>query len=320
MMQPSRSDCLTFGSLFTGIGGIDLGLERAGMTCKWQVEISEYARQVLAKHWPDVKRYKDVRDVGAGNLEPVDLICGGFPCQDVSVAGKRAGLEGKRSTLWGEFARIICEIRPRWVLAENVPGLLSSDNGRFFGNILRDLAASGYDAEWNVLSAAAVGAPHRRDRVFIVAYPQLFQEWSEQAGANSGSTGTKAHHRETARNEFTDGGQDLANPNSMRQQQQARIFIQERRGISHCSEDVAHSTGGRERVNSQSTEKGWPQFEPKQPSQWAVEPNVGRVVNGVPYRMDRLKCLGNAVVPQCAEYVGRLIVDTTRVRRDNDIS
>ena len=161
---------LTFGSLFAGIGGLDLGLERAGMECKWQVEIDDYATKVLEKHWPNVARFRDVRECGKHNLEPVDLICGGFPCQDVSLAGKRAGLEGKRTTLWSEFHRIICETRPRWVLAENVPGLLSSDDGRFFGKVLRDLAESGYDAEWDCIPAAAVGAPHFRDRLFIIAY------------------------------------------------------------------------------------------------------------------------------------------------------
>ena len=105
---------MRFGSLFAGIGGFDLGFERAGMECAWQVEIDEFCNKVLAKHWPNVRRYKDVREVGKHNLEPVDLICGGFPCQDVSLAGQRAGLEGKRSTLWSEFYRIICEIRPKF--------------------------------------------------------------------------------------------------------------------------------------------------------------------------------------------------------------
>jgi DNA (cytosine-5)-methyltransferase 1 len=165
---------LTFGSLFTGIGGFDLGFERAGMECKWQVEIDEACNKVLKKHWPNIERYKDVREVGKSNLEPVDVICGGFPCQDVSLAGSRKGLEGKRSTLWTEFYRIICEIRPKWIVIENVPGLLSSDNGRFFGNILGNLASIGYDAEWQMLPAAAFGASHIRQRIFIVAYSTGF--------------------------------------------------------------------------------------------------------------------------------------------------
>lgn len=158
---------MTFGSLFAGIGGMDLGLERAGMVCKWQVEIDPFCRQVLAKHWPEVPKYEDVRTVGA-ELESVDLIAGGFPCQDVSVAGKKAGIEGERSGLWSEYARIVGQLRPRYVLVENVPGLLE----RGMGRVLGDLAALGYDAQWNVLPAAGVGLPHVRERLFIVAYSQ----------------------------------------------------------------------------------------------------------------------------------------------------
>src|SRR5882724_9140205 len=158
---------LTFGSLFTGIGGMDLGLERAGMICKWQVEINEYASKVLTKHWPNVTRLRDVRDVGRHNLAAVDLICGGFPCQDISNAGKRAGIDGERSGLWSEYARIICELRPRYVVVENVAALLE----RGMGRVLGDLAKIGYDAEWRSFRASNFGAPHRRERIFIVAYP-----------------------------------------------------------------------------------------------------------------------------------------------------
>lgn len=168
---------MTFGSLFAGIGGLDLGLERAGHVCRWQVEIDPFCRRVLAKHWPDVRRYEDVRDVGAHNLEPVDLICGGFPCQDVSYAGVdagRAGLSGARSGLWYEFARVVREMGPSLVLVENVAALLV----RGLGDVLGTLADIGYDAEWSDLSACALGAPHVRSRLFIVAYPHRFDGWS----------------------------------------------------------------------------------------------------------------------------------------------
>ncbi len=122
---------MRFGELFAGIGGIGLGLERAGMEVRWHVEKDEYCRRVLAKHWPDVARYEDVKDVGAHNLEPVDLICGGFPCQPVSVAGKRKAQDDER-WLWPEFSRILRELRPRYALMENVPGLLV----RVFGDVL----------------------------------------------------------------------------------------------------------------------------------------------------------------------------------------
>lgn len=150
---------MTFGSLFAGIGGMDLSLERAGMTCAWQVEIDDYCRRVLARHWPEVPRYEDVRTVGAAELAGADLIAGGFPCQDISYAGRGAGLAGERSGLWVEFARIVRELEPRYVLVENVAALL----GRGLDAVLGTLASLGYDAEWHSLPAA--GVPCRVDRL-----------------------------------------------------------------------------------------------------------------------------------------------------------
>lgn len=158
-----------FGSLFTGIGGFDLGFERAGMQCAWQVEIDNAATKILERHWPGVQRYRDVRGCGRHNLAPVDLVCGGFPCTDVSVAGRRAGLAGKQSGLWFEFHRILEELRPGWVIIENVPGLLSSAGGRDFATILQGLAECGYLAAWRVLDAQYFGLAQRRHRVFLVA-------------------------------------------------------------------------------------------------------------------------------------------------------
>lgn len=158
---------LTIGSLFSGIGGLELGLERAGLgPVLWQVEKEEFPRAVLAKHWPDAERFDDVCKVGAAELAPVDLICGGFPCQDISLAGRGEGLAGERSGLWLEYARVIRELRPRWVVIENVAALLS----RGIDAVLGTLAALGYDALWDCIPAQAVGAPHRRDRVFMVAW------------------------------------------------------------------------------------------------------------------------------------------------------
>lgn len=160
---------MTVGSLFAGIGGFDLGFERAGFEIKWQVEIDDYAQRVLAKHWPHVRRYGDIRAIDWATVEPVDVLCGGFPCQPHSLAGTRRASDDERD-LWGEFARAIRGVRPRWVVAENVPGLLSSESGRFFGRVLGDLAEGGYDAEWDCLPASAFGAHHDRDRVFVAAY------------------------------------------------------------------------------------------------------------------------------------------------------
>jgi DNA (cytosine-5)-methyltransferase 1 len=161
---------LAYGSLFAGVGGFDLGFDRAGMRCAWQVEIDANCRKVLERHWPDVERFNDVKQCGKHNLRAVDLICGGFPCQDVSVAGGRTGLAGERSGLWYEFHRIIAELEPRWVVIENVPGLLSSNGGRDFAVIFRGLVECGYGVAWRVLDAQHFGVPQRRRRVFIVGH------------------------------------------------------------------------------------------------------------------------------------------------------
>lgn len=157
--------------LFSGIGGFSLGLERAGgFETVAFCEIEPYCRRVLAKHWPEIPIYDDVRKLTAAKLAAdglaVDVICGGFPCQDISLAGKGAGLAGERSGLWRDYARLIGELRPQFVIVENVAALLS----RGLGDVLGDLAAIGYDAEWTALPASRIGAPHHRDRLWIVAY------------------------------------------------------------------------------------------------------------------------------------------------------
>jgi len=158
---------VTFGSLFSGIGGMDLGLCRAGFTPIWHSEIDPYACRVLANHWPGVPNLGDIARIDWAGVERPDLVCGGFPCQDISFAGKGAGLAGKRSGLWYEFARCVRDLRPRFVLVENVAALLV----RGIGAVLGTLASLGYDAEWSCVSACSLGAPHTRERVFVVAYP-----------------------------------------------------------------------------------------------------------------------------------------------------
>ncbi len=160
---------MRFGSLFSGIGGFDLGFERAGMECAWQVEIDKACQGVLARRF-NGEIHSDVKTVGKHNLNPVDLICGGFPCQDLSVAGRRAGLAGERSGLWFEFHRILAELRPGWVVIENVPGLLSSNGGRDFAVILRGLVELGYGVCWRILDAQYYGVAQRRRRVFVVGH------------------------------------------------------------------------------------------------------------------------------------------------------
>jgi len=179
--------------LFSGIGGFSKGLEATGYfeTAAF-CEVAEFPKQVLRKHWPEVPQYDDVRELSAERLAAdgvaVDAICGGFPCQDISLAGAGAGLDGERSGLWSEIARLTREIRPRFVIVENVSALL----GRGLDRVLRDLASIGYDAEWHCIPASYVGLRHIRDRIWIVAYPQCYslqgrasftEKWREKTRA-----------------------------------------------------------------------------------------------------------------------------------------
>ena len=285
---------MTFGSLFAGIGGIDLGLERAGMTCAWQVEIDPWCRQVLAKHWPDVRRYEDVKSIGSDTLGPVELIAGGFPCQDVSVAGQRVGIrDGTRSGLWSEFHRLVCELRPRYVLVENVPGLFANGMGRVLG----DLAASGYDAEWEVLSAADVGAPHLRKRVFITAHNRISDAGGDELRVVR-ERGGREHTISSSSISGNDGEEEQV-ADAQRERLQGRVY--------------RRSDAGRENIEGYAGCSGTAYGQQRE-NWWAAEPDVGRVAHGVPNRVDRLKGLGNAVVPQCAEQIGRRIMEVTNER------
>ncbi len=289
------------GSLFSGIGGLDLGLERAGMQIAWQVEIDPWCRRVLAKHWPDVRRYADVRECGAADLERVDLICGGFPCQPHSYAGKREAGADERD-LWPEFARIIGELKPHWVLAENVPGLLSSESGRFFGRVLRDLAGCGYDAEWQSIPAAAFGAPHIRERVFVVAYAQG-QRWSD---------GVTTDVRQTDRegNAPGNGSAILANSAGERRgETREHSWRSAQRSASGGAVLAdADSAGQQDAQGMRTAAEAYGRPKLGASDWWDAEPNVGRMAHGIPSRVDRLRGLGNAVVPQVAEFVGRCIM------------
>lgn len=257
--------------LFSGIGGFSLGLERAGMRTVAFCECEDFPRRVLAKHWPGVPIYDDVRTLTADALArdgiAADVICGGFPCQDISSAGKGAGLAGERSGLWREYARLIGELRPRYVIVENVAALL----GRGLGTVLGDLAALGYDAEWHCIPAAAVGAPHRRDRIWIVAYP-------DNAGCERARQAQSTRRQPDV--EFAWNGADVADANG------PRLALWEMLG----------GNDGEEQPTAFGSD--W----------WRTEPNVGRVADGVPDRVDRVKALGNAVVPQIPELIGRAIV------------
>jgi DNA (cytosine-5)-methyltransferase 1 len=281
--------------LFSGIGGFSLGLERAGFETVAFCEIEPYAQKVLAKHWPGVPIYDDVRELTAERLAGdgigVDVITGGFPCQDISVAGKQAGIgEGTRSGLWSEVARLISELRPRYAIMENVTALISGDNGRWFGRVLGDLAEIGYDAEWHCIPASELGAHHHRDRVWIVAHPN----GSEQSG--SVNRGELERIRETfSEREGTScgasGAQDLADTAGKRQQGQRK----------HKQSIFAATIREGQTINALASGVN---------GIWRSEPDVGRVANGVPARSHRLKCLGNAVVPQVVQLIGGAIMES----------
>jgi len=267
--------------LFSGIGGFSLGLERAGFKTSAFCEIDKKARQVLKKHWPNIPVYEDIRELTneklkADGIADIEVICGGFPCQDISVAGKGAGITGTRSGLWSEFARLIGEIRPQFAIVENVTALRS----RGLGRVLGDLAKIGYDAEWHCIPASAVGAPHERDRLWIVAYPEGIRRKcrSMQTGNN-----TKAHEKGSS-NSFKRPSQAFSYTNINRPEEWqgfAEYIEKELKAIKRGNKSL----------------KQW----------WKVEPCVGRVADGIPRRMDRLKQLGNAVLPQIPEIIGRSI-------------
>ena len=267
---------MKFGSLFAGIGGFDLGLERAGMECAWQVEIDPFCQQVLAKHWPDVERYADVRDCGKHNLKPVDLICGGFPCQPHSVAGKRRGAADDRD-LWPEYRRIIDELKPDWVLAENVPGIRTT----ILDQVLSDLEGMDYTVGTLVVPACAFDAPHRRERIFVVAH-----------AAQSGQLREKQLENDSGCQRGRQVADDADAQGEVR------------------SQDVTHaSSKGLAQRESQSGNYGTQQPPAFRTDWWAVEPPVGRVAHGIPRRVDRLRALGNAVVPQVVTWIGSMIME-----------
>jgi DNA (cytosine-5)-methyltransferase 1 len=265
---------LTVGSLFSGIGGLDLGLERAGMRVIWQSEIDDYASKVLKKHWPKVPNYGDIKTINWADVPPTDVICGGYPCQPFSLAGERQGEKDERH-LWPWVRDAISHIRPRYVILENVQGHLSLGGT----TVVREITELGYICEWRIIPATAVGAPHRRNRMFIVAYPA--GKYGNGRGSSQRS-GTSTQ-RETVQGQTGRSVSDMADSSSARWSGRRGAFESDNEEIRR---HVARSA-----------------------QNWANEPDVGRMAYGVPRRMDRLKGLGNAVVPQVAEYVGRLVIE-----------
>ena len=310
---------LTIGSLFSGIGGLELGLEVAGVgKTIWQVEQDDFCRNVLAKHWPEAERFDDIKTVGADNLRYADIICGGFPCQDISLAGSGAGLAGERSGLWGEMYRVIREIRPQFVIVENVPAITS----RGLGTVLGDLASCGYNAEWDCISAASIGACHRRDRLFIIAY---------NTDPNSGRREVKREQehgkQQSQRRDEPDGlgktgrregAHDSANPerepvrDKSKRDTSRRVNVQAGRQAQSVDDGKEGDSANPEREGLQERERAqgeWTYASIAGGHGGNVEPRFCPVIpNGFPGRVARLKALGNAVVPAVAYQVGRALL------------
>lgn len=278
---------MTFGSLFAGIGGIDLGLERAGMECRWQVENNEFCLKVLAKHWPLVPRYGDIRKLEGCELELVDLIAGGFPCQDISNAalahGDAEGLKGKRSGLWREFIRLVGVMEPRWMVVENVGAITV----RGLTNVLWDITARGFDSDWAVISAGGLGAPHLRKRLFIVG-----------------------RRRIRFANELPpckDCGEPFC------EECGDHFFECQHPGPHSWEEEIENAFGagleGDERFILAQPADRRQDPDAVRPDWGHPAPRIYRRADGLPDWMDRVKAIGNAVDPRVSEWIGRQIME-----------
>ncbi len=374
--------------LFSGIGGFSLGLERAGMATVAFCEKEEFPRQVLAKHWPGIPIYKDVLELTGEQLEkevgPIDLICGGFPCQDISNAGLGAGLSGKRSGLWFEFARLIKEVGPEWVIIENVAALRSKG----LVIVLQNLWSLGYDAEWHCIPASAVGAPHQRDRIWIVAHA-TGKRYGKRRGSDNiletnggsdrsvrsiiGGTGKNAQDMAYTNSRHSQAGCESAGrqtwPDSigcgsgsaladstLRGRYDAQAADRQQTpgrngskgpvggcgGFDHVADPIISRSSVRQSLSEiaeaelQTAQRDGNGGRPDQ--QWPLEPGLGRGYDGISSWLDgswewgvprvttripgdkdgqrknrvgRLKALGNAVVPQIPELIGRVIMKTS---------
>ncbi len=300
---------MNVGSLFSGIGGIEIGFEKEGFTTKWFVENNLYCQAILKKRFPEAQIYGDITTLDFTSVPPIDILTGGFPCQDISNAGKRIGITGSRSSLWKYYVKAISTLQPKFALIENVAALLN----RGLSTILCDLAKVGYDAEWHIISASSIGAPHRRERVFIVAYSNSIgllhgelEEFSTEGG-KSPLVGVKC-----CSSKISDSSRERLEGNVWSRLQESkgkRIFEWSGENVENSlsnetqqryrQEDITREEGTEhsDKSFSASQRNGW----------WATEPLLGRVAHGISNRVDRIKCLGNAVVPACAQVFAKAI-------------
>lgn len=280
---------MTHVSLFSGIGGLDLAAEWAGFETVLFVEKDAYCQKVLRKHWPDVLIIEDIRSVHADSVrEPITVISGGFPCQPFSHAGKRRG-EADDRFLWPEMLRVISEIKPSWVVAENVPGLLSIKSGMVFERVLSELESCGYETLPLVYPASSVGAPHKRDRVFIVAHAERLQR---NTGAEIAGVFQPLHENGSEPNNAHRSGADVAYAEERGRGEGYKDAGGRGAGTGEAEERLRPSLdGGRE------IERGLGGMASRLPG-WLDEPaGIPRVSTGDKNRVNRIRALGNAVVP-----------------------
>jgi DNA (cytosine-5)-methyltransferase 1 len=357
--------------LFSGIGGFSLGLEKAGFTTKAFCEMDPFCKLVLNKHWKDIPIYDNIKTLNGTQIEKdigaIDIITGGFPCQPYSVAGKQKGTNDDRY-LWPEMFRVIREVQPTFVIAENVKGLVNIQDGMVFETVCSDLESEGFEVQTFIIPAAGIGAPHKRERVWIVAYSisndkkqtiqrsdgeesrisKEYRKNDDTSRVTSGASGVRSsrdEYVENSRRTLRQGSQfGTENENEIREEDAnqserssqtredvvadtytrfsngSQEEIQSRRNaVDTSSEDLADTSS--EQSDSQNYGQEQREVsEPKQiklggrssgllwPSNWEFEPDVGRVADGIPGRAHRLKALGNAIVPQIAEEIGKAIM------------
>ncbi len=296
------------GSLFSGIGGFDKGLEDAGFEIAWQVENDDYCREVLKKHWPKVPCHYDITAIDWYWVQRVDLICAGWPCQPFSCAGKRQGQDDSRY-LWPEVARCLQGIRPTWFLGENVPGFLHLG----FEQMCADLESLGYQAQAFAIPACAVDAPHIRQRLWVVAHTNSDTLRAQPGRIESGRTSAPEPRNDGQKESVAHAnGERFAERRKCNgQQEKSGIETPQRNHASGCGEIVADTAqqlrnGGRKAGPQRRNESA----NGSSGRSWVAEPRVGRVANGIPHRVDRLSALGNSLVPQIAEAFGRMILKT----------